>query len=200
MKKTFKYVMVALAMLSAGTVITSCEGEDNFLSQIINLLFNTGETYTYQGKATSQILQGSTVEGQGWRGKYINETNSNPTGISTISSMQVSLECGQTAKLTLPAYTDGKGQTSTITIYNLAMTASNDQTYTNLSIGDNSTIDGTITVDGQTYTAANLYIENATATSGQFAFTGTIYFANADNTDYAIAINFTYAGASVATN
>ena len=200
MKKTFKCVMIALAMLSAGTVITSCESDDNFLSQIINMLFNTGETYTYQGTATSQILQGSTTEDQGWRGNYINATNNNPTGISTISSMQTSLECGQTAKLTIPAYTDGKATTSTITIYNLVMTASTDNSYTNLSIGDNSTIDGTITVDRQTYTAANLYIEKATATSGQLAFTGTIYFANADNTDYAIAINFSYAGSSVATN
>ena len=166
----------------------------------IDLIFNTFETYTYQGKATSQILQGSTVEGQGWRGNYINATNSNPTGISTISSMQASLECGQTAKLTLPAYTDGKGRTSPITIYNLVTTASNDLSYTNLSIGDNSTIDGTITVDGQTYTAANLYIEKAAATTLQLSFAGTIYFANADNTDYNIAINFSYAGTNVATN
>lgn len=194
MKKTFKYVMVALAMLSAGTVITSCEGEDNFLTQIINLLFNTGETYTYQGKATSLSLDGSTTE-QGWVGNYIN--GNQPSS----RSLQVSLKAGNTAEVAIPAFTDGKVTVNAITIYNLAMTASSDNSYTILDLGENSSIDGSIIYDGVTYSAANLHIYSAQVTSAAISLDMDIFFQGSnDGTDYSKCVKFTYTGTGIATN
>ena len=193
MKKTFKYAAIALAFLCTGSVMTSCDGDDNILTQIINLIFNTGETYTYQGTATSLSLDGSTTS-EGWTGNYINSNQ------PTSRTLQVSLKAGNTAELTIPAYTDGKVTVNTITIYNLAMTASSDNSYTVLSIGDNSTIDGTITYNGVTYTAANLYIAKSQVTSGAISLDLTMYFQGSGEDDYSKAINFTYTGAAITTN
>jgi len=58
MKKNFKSVILALAVLLAGGVTTSCDSENSWLSSIVNIVQNvlgitgTGTAYTYQGTAT----------------------------------------------------------------------------------------------------------------------------------------------------
>lgn len=189
MKKLFKSALLVLALLGAGTVTTSCDSET--LQQIIGLLFNTGQTYTYQGTATSQALTGSYSSGE-WH--YINENKN-----TQLTSMTAQLQSSTTGTLTLAPYTDGAVTVNQITIYNLTMTAAADQSYTALSIGDNSTIDGTIVYNGTTYTAANLYIEKAQATSAGLVLSMTLYFQAANTDDYQMAINLTYNGQGVET-
>jgi len=189
MKKLFKSALLVLALLGAGTVTTSCDSET--LQQIIGLLFNTGQTYTYRGTATSQALTGSYSSGE-WH--YINENKN-----TQLTSMTAQLQSSTTGTLTLAPYTDGAVTVNQITIYNLTMTAAADQSYTALSIGDNSTIDGTIVYNGTTYTAANLYIEKAQATSAGLVLSMTLYFQAANTDDYQMAINLTYNGQGVET-
>lgn len=187
MKKSFTRVIMALAILCSGVAVSSCDEET--ISQIISLLFNTGQTYTYTGTATSLALDGSTTA-QGWMGDYINGNKPNTY------NMQVALKSGNTGELTIPAYTDGKVTVNGITIYNLVLTASQDQSYTVISLDENgnSSIDGSITYNGVTYPAANLYIANAQATSAQIALEMTIFFQKDGEDDYSKAINFTYTG------
>ncbi|MBQ7571898.1 MAG: hypothetical protein IJT19_06635 [Bacteroidaceae bacterium] len=189
MKKVFKSAMLVLAMLTTGLVTTSCDSET--LQQIIGMLFNTGQTYTYSGSATSQSLTGSYNSGE-WH--YVNQNHD-----TQLTNMTVQLQSSTTGTLTLAPYTDGAVTVQQITIYNLAMTAAADQSYTSLSIGENSTIDGTIQYNGVTYTAANLYIEKAQATSGNISLKMTLYFQAANTDDYQMAINLTYTGAAVTT-
>ena len=189
MKKLFKSALLVLALLGAGTVTTSCDSET--LQQIIGLLFNTGQTYTYQGTATSQALTGSYSSGE-WH--YINENKN-----TQLTSMTAQMQSSTTGTLTLAPYTDGAVTVNQITIYNLTMTAAADQSYTALSIGDNSTIDGTIVYNGTTYTAANLYIEKAQATSAGLVLSMTLYFQAANTDDYQMAINLTYTGQATTT-
>ena len=189
MKKVFKSAMLVLAMLTTGLVTTSCDSET--LQQIIGMLFNTGQTYTYSGSATSQSLTGSYNSGE-WH--YVNQNHD-----TQLTNMTVQLQSSTTGTLTLAPYTDGAVTVQQITIYNLAMTAAADQSYTSLSIGENSTIDGTIQYNGVTYTAANLYIEKAQATSGNISLKMTLYFQTANTEDYQMAINLTYTGAAVTT-
>ena len=181
--------MLVLAMLTTGLVTTSCDSET--LQQIIGMLFNTGQTYTYSGSATSQSLTGSYNSGE-WH--YVNQNHD-----TQLTNMTVQLQSSTTGTLTLAPYTDGAVTVQQITIYNLAMTAAADQSYTSLSIGENSTIDGTIQYNGVTYTAANLYIEKAQATSGNISLKMTLYFQAANTDDYQMAINLTYTGAAVTT-
>lgn len=188
MKKLFKSALLVLALLGAGTVTTSCDSET--LQQIIGLLFNTGQTYTYHGTATSESLTGSSTQ---WH-------NVNQSKNTQLSNMTVQLQSGTTGTLTLAPYTDGAVTVQQITIYNLAMTAASDNSYTALSIADNSSIDGTIVYNNKTYTAAALYIGKAQATSGNLALEMTIYFKeNQNDEDFSMAINFTYNGQGVET-
>ncbi len=199
MKKTFKTVVLALAVLCSGGVMTSCDSDAiaEVLNTIIGNLVNTGQTYTYQGSATTQTLRNtSTTSTASW--SYLNSTSAND-GTIAISSMQVSLESsGATATLTIPTYTDGKATLNKIQIYNLVMTANSDGSATTLSISDDSTIDGSITVNGKAYSASNLYIDRATATSGAIDLKICIYFDSTDNPGkYIFATNLEYAGTAV---
>lgn len=194
MKKVFKSALLVLTMLTTGLVTTSCDNEtiQQIINTVIGNLFNTGQTYTYTGSATSQSLTGSYNSGK-WN--YVNQSKN-----TQLTNMTVQLQSKQTGTLSLAPYTDGDVTVQQITIYNLTMTAAADQSYTALSIGDNSTIDGTIQYKGTTYTAANLYIEKAQATSGNISLSMTLYFQDPNKTDdYQMAINLTYTGQAVTT-
>ncbi len=193
MKKLFKSALLVLAMLGTGLVTTSCNSEtlQQIIDTVIGNLFNTGQTYTYTGTATSQSLNGkySTSE---WR--YINENKN-----TQLTNMTVQLKSSTTGTLTLSPYTDGAVTVNQISIYNLTMTTAADQSYTSMSIGENSSIDGNIVYNGITYTAANLYIEKAQATSGSITLNMTLYFQGTEEDDYSKAINFTYTGTAITT-
>ena len=147
-------------------------------------LFNTGQTYTYSGSATSQSLTGSYTSGE-WR--YANESQT-----TKLTNMTVQLQSSTMAHLTLAPYTDGVVTVNQISISSLEMTVASGG-YTVLSIGDRSTIDGCITYNGVTYTAANLYIEKALVTSIAISLEMTIYFQDSNKPDdYQMAINLTY--------
>ena len=110
-------------------------------------------------------------------------------------SLQVSLKAGNTAEVAIPAFTDGKVTVNAITIYNLAMTASSDNSYTILDLGENSRIDGSIIYDGVTYSAANLHIYSAQVTSAAISLDMDIFFQGSnDGTDYSKCVKFTYTG------
>lgn len=58
-----------------------------------------------------------------------------------------------------------------------------------------TTINGTITVDGTTYTIRNLYFEKAAATTTSLELAITLYYStDSEGDDYSKAINFTYTG------
>lgn len=191
MKKNVKYLFLAIALLCSGCVLTSCEGDDNIISQIINGIFNPGQTYYYQGTATSLALDGSTTE-QGWMGDYINSNQ------PSSHSMQVTLKASNTAEVHIPAYTDGKVTVNPITIYNLTMTANSDNTYTELGIGEGSSINGSIVYNGITYNTVNLYITSSRVTADDIALDMTIYFlGDNEGNDPSKAINFTYTGKGI---
>lgn len=193
MKKVFKSMMLALSFLSVGLVTTSCE-EGGILSQILGNLFGQTETYNYTGSGTSECLTGSasTME---WT--YIN--SSTPSKLTTTP---VTLECKNSlATLTLPSYKDGKVTMNGVALYNLDMAASADNSYTALTVGESSSIDGSIVYENTTYNAATVYITSARATSETMILEMTIYFqsaADATAGDYSKAINFTYSGKIVA--
>jgi len=180
---------VAGTATTTGTSNTTASALGTVLSGLLGNLAGSNKTYNFTGTATSQSLYGSYASSS-WSFANSNKTN-------TLNNMAVTLKAGNTATITIPAYTDGKVKYSAINIYNLAMTANSSQSTTTLTISDNSTIDGTVTYNGATYSAANLYITSATATSGGLNLEMTVYFKKTDGTDYCNAVNITYKGAAV---
>lgn len=191
MKKVFKLAFVALATLSLGSMMTSCDEENGIISIIRNLL-NPGETYTYTGTAASQSLTGSYDKEEWYR---INDKD------SQFSNMQVTLKSTQTdATITIPAFTDGKVSVSSTTIGGLTQTLNEEKTLTTLGIDmSTTTIDGTISVDGTSYTIRNLYFEKAAATTTSLELAITLYYSiDSEGDNYSKAINFTYTGTAPA--
>ena len=154
------------------------------------------EDYAYTGTATSISLTGSFKSGE-W-----NYVNRNLT--TKFTDMKVDFQCGSsTGRLIVTPYTDGDVTVEQITISELVMTAASDNSYTTLSVGENSYIEGDIYYNGTSYTAASLYIDKAQMASGSTALEMTIYFQDPNRTDdFQMAINFTFEAGdpSVASN
>lgn len=188
MKKTLFRMCLCLAILGTGITLSSCDENSTWLNIIKNLL-GTNSTYTYTGDGSYECLEGT-----------YNPMNYNRVGEFTVTSQYVQLTTTSSttdmATIVLPAASSSGVSLSAITLSNLPMTS--DNTATTLAVGDNSYIDGTFTYNGHTYTAANLYISKASATSGVITLEMTIYFgtanASGEYSDYTEAVNYKFTG------
>lgn len=166
--KTIKRFFVCLFTTACMLSFTNCQSvvtalNDQQTQQMIgaiitNLVGQRGSNYTYNGKGTKQELalkeNGKPFEDyieasktQDYTGTYsvtINNTNAN---------------------LVLPNMVVGNGTISGMRIYNLMLETVSGGT--KLSISDNSTIDGTFTINGVDIKPTNLYID-AVITNQQF--------------------------------
>lgn len=147
MKKFFKRISLVLLMGTLGMSVTSCDSDVvTLISQLIGGIFNQGETYTYQGnsKATAMVYVGD-PENQ-------NSTKETDFTNQTVQIVARQGQNGNVADLTLPDFTWEQIQVSGLKLYNLDLTTANN--ISTLAINtENSSIDGTFTYGGKTYTA-----------------------------------------------
>lgn len=180
MKKMIFRACLCMAILCTGVAVSSCDENSTWLNFIKNLI-GTNTTYTYQGNASYQCLAEPNSEGA-YTKTVANFTAQNSQVQLTTTSANETL-----ATLVLPAASTSGVSISAITLSNLAMTSTTSAT--TLTVGDDAYIDGTITANGQTLEASNLYITSASATSGVITLEMTIYFG-----DNAQAVNYKYSG------
>ena len=147
MKKFFKRISLVLLMGTLGMSVTSCDSDVvTLISQLIGGIFNQGETYTYQGKsqATAMVYVGD-PENQ-------NSTKETDFTNQTVQIVARQGQNGNVADLTLPDFTWEQIQVSGLKLYNLDLTTANN--ISTLAINtENSSIDGTFSYGGKTYTA-----------------------------------------------
>lgn len=147
MKKFFKRISLVLLMGTLGMSVTSCDSDVvTLISQLIGGIFNQGETYTYQGKsqATAMVYVGD-PENQ-------NSTKETDFTNQTVQIVARQGQNGNVADLTLPDFTWEQIKVSGLKLYNLDLTTANN--ISTLAINtENSSIDGTFTYGGKTYTA-----------------------------------------------
>ena len=147
MKKFFKRISLVLLMGTLGMSVTSCDSDVvTLISQLIGGIFNQGETYTYQGnsKAEAMIYVGD-QEKQ-------NSTKETDFTNQTVQIVARQGQSGNVADLTLPDFTWEQIKVSGLKLYNLDLTTANN--ISTLAINtENSSIDGTFSYGGKTYTA-----------------------------------------------
>ena len=147
MKKFFKRISLVLLMGTLGMSVTSCDSDVvTLISQLIGGIFNQGETYTYQGssKAEAMIYVGD-PENQ-------NSTKETDFTNQTVQIVARQGQNGNVADLTLPDFTWEQIKVSGLKLYNLDLTTANN--ISTLAINtENSSIDGTFSYGGKTYTA-----------------------------------------------
>ena len=147
MKKFFKRISLVLLMGTLGMSVTSCDSDVvTLISQLIGGIFNQGETYTYQGnsKAEAMIYVGD-PEKQ-------NSTKETDFTNQTVQIVARQGQNGNVADLTLPDFTWEQIKVSGLKLYNLDLTTANN--ISTLAINtESSSIDGTFSYGGKTYTA-----------------------------------------------
>ena len=147
MKKFFKRISLVLLMGTLGMSVTSCDSDVvTLISQLIGGIFNQGETYTYQGKsqATAMVYVGD-PENQ-------NSTKETDFTNQTVQIVARQGQNGNVADLTLPDFTWEQIKVSGLKLYNLDLTTANN--ISTLAINtESSSIDGTFSYGGKTYTA-----------------------------------------------
>lgn len=190
MKKFFKKAFVVLGIAGMGLTTTSCDSETleallPILTEVIGNVFNNGTTNVYQGTYSLQHL---TSNGKGAYTQESEKLTFNGTSLTVTENTRTS-----TVNIVLPG-TDGIGDAtmSDITVSGLEFVKDSNGGVTNqIDLGDNSTIDGTLTIGDKTYTASNLYIKS-TLTAEKLVITeASIYFGDS----YEQAVNVTFTGA-----
>lgn len=193
MKKFFKKAFMVLGIMGMGLTTTSCDSEvvkeiiknidwSALLSEMVGNLFNGGTTNVYQGNYSLQHL---VSDGKGAYTLESEKLEFAGTGVTVTKNRDNSIN------IILPG-TDGIGDATMtdVNVQNLQfVTDEKTGTVTNtVDLGENSYIDGTLTVGGKEYAASNLYIV-CTLTEGQMVIKeASIYFGN--NAEQAINVTF----------
>ena len=188
MKKFFKRISLVLLMGTLGMSVTSCDSDVvTLISQLIGGIFNQGETYTYQGnsKATAMIFVGD-PENQ-------NSTKETDFTNQTVQIVARQGQNGNVADLTLPDFTWEQIKVSGLKLYNLDLTTANN--ISTLAINtENSSIDGTFTYGGKTYTACYAEIAKVQVTQTAIYIEMKAQFAD-ENENY-MQIEFEFQGSA----
>lgn len=172
MKKTFRAVALALAVAGSAIGLSSCDSES--LPQILSLVSEIlqGQQTNYRSTTcygTYYILNsaGSIQEKvAGVVNKSVDATVSCNTFSQTISVVLGSVQVNDSISIS------GAGITS------MLYTANSDQTQITLNLSDNSTVVGTLTINGKTYDASNLSLNNGTITESGLTIDADVYFDN----------------------
>lgn len=184
MKKFFKRISLVLLMGTLGMSVTSCDSDVvTLISQLIGGIFNQGETYTYQGnsKAEAMIYVGD-PENQ-------NSTKETDFTNQTVQIVARQGQNGNVADLTLPDFTWEQIQVSGLKLYNLDLTTANN--ISTLAINtENSSIDGTFTYGGKTYTAFYAEIAKVQVTQTAIYIEMKAQFADENNNYMQIEFKF----------
>ena len=184
MKKFFKRISLVLLMGTLGMSVTSCDSDVvTLISQLIGGIFNQGETYTYQGKsqATAMVYVGD-PENQ-------NSTKETDFTNQTVQIVARQGQNGNVADLTLPDFTWEQIKVSGLKLYNLDLTTANN--ISTLAINtENSSIDGTFTYGGKTYTACYAEIAKVQVTQTAILIEMKAQFADENNNYMQIVFKF----------
>ena len=183
MKKFFKRISLVLLMGTLGMSVTSCDSDVvTLISQLIGGIFNQGETYTYQGSSKAEAMV------------FVGEEQQNNTSVTDFTNQTVQIvarqgQNGNVADLTLPDFTWEQIQVSGLKLYNLDLTTANN--ISTLAINtENSSIDGTFTYGGKTYTAFYAEIAKVQVTQTAILLEMKAQFADENNNYMQIEFKF----------
>lgn len=192
MKKYFTKMLAIMMLACTPFSFTSCSEDIDWMSVLSELmgqfLGGNGSTTTYDctGYVCSGTLANAANNSYNF-GKNYEMTATLPLTTSSI---------GSTATITMPALQlpegNGTADMTDIVLSNLAMTAYS-ETAISLDLGDNSGIQGSITVGGKTFEAETAYLDavlvndNAISAKGIYIYFGAnmnycVYFSNFNGT------------------
>jgi len=188
MKKTFKKVALFAGIVAATTALTGCQtvanlaNNENVKTVVSTLLTNyvagQGTTTNYTGTLSSQLLKKSGTS-------YVTV---NSKGTLATQTATIPVVAGTMATLTIPAMTIDGASMSEVSLGNLNIAKSG--TSSTITVGDNTTAAGTLTVSGTAYSISGAYLESCTYTDAGALEGGLIQFYFGTNKEYVASFKF----------
>lgn len=188
MKKYFKKACVVLGIGAMSLGTTSCDeimqtlDWTQLLTEVLSNVFNGGTTNAYQGNYTLQHLVSD------GKGAYLADSEKLEFQGATCTA---TLGRNSMVNILMPG-TDGIGDATMtdVNVYNLEFVKneSTGQVTNKVDLGDNSSIDGTLTVGSKQYAASNLYLVCTMTDSKLIITQADIYFG--DNGEHVIRATF----------
>lgn len=180
MKKAFRAVALTLALAASSIGLTSCDSES--LPQILSLVAEImqGQQTKYRSTSCSTayyVLANGKVQ-KNLTGK--NNTNVDATVSCNTLTSAISIVLGNIQVNDSISFS-GAGITS------MLYTANAEKTKITLELSDNSTVVGTLTVNGKTYDASNLSLNNGSIDESGLKLDADFYY---DNDLRAVNIKF----------
>lgn len=187
--RSFHQLIACLLVAVVSMSISSCDTVKKVLADqqtqqllgaiITNMMGQQGSNYQFKGSGTTQLL---TLKAGG---TAFQDYEQGSKQVKFNGQMMVVVN-NTNANMIIPDLKVGEGTMNGIKLYNMQLSQATNAT--GITVGDNSTIDGTYTINGKAYKASNLYI-SATVTNQQLNITlMSIYFG--DNGEYAVNIVF----------
>lgn len=188
MMKFFKKVAVCLVLGGMSLSMTSCDSDviTGILGQLVEALTGTaaGQTYTYNGTEVLDCYGDRQSDGS--YKTLLAHGQMNNKGVTFVAKQVGSIVQGE---VTLPACKDEKVTISEITVGGITCTTQNDNTI--LSLPDEYTADGTVTVGGKNYAITGVFIDKASyVNTSKINLVMSIFYG--DGLEY--AVNVTYTG------
>lgn len=183
MKKYFTKMLAIMMLACTPFTFTSCTEDMDWMSVLSELigqfLGGNGTTTTYD--CTGYVCNGTLANAANNSYNFGQKFQMQATVPLEVSSV------GQTASIVLPSLElpegNGKAVMTDITLSNLVMTANEQNTIT-LDLGDNSGINGSITVGGKELKANAAYFEVFVSDNAMNIQNMFLYFG--DNNDYCV--------------
>lgn len=177
--------LIGAAFITFG--MTSCETlqkiaqDENFGKLVTAIASNyvnaQGTTYNYTGTAQAQLLK-KTADGYLFVEK---------DGKTTKVDMTLPLVAGNVATIQFPTISVDGGTMTNTAVGNLVITANGSKN--TVTVGDQTTATGSLTLDGKTYNISGVYLQDCTYSTTKFeGKTMQIYFGDAN--DYVMSITF----------
>lgn len=208
MKKIFRNVIVCLSIVASGMAVTSCDGDNsiigNMLVYVLQTLFNTNtqtNTYQYKGTCSFQVLVASSESSTGWVAGTdvlpyegttlaLQETMKIETAtqqMSDGSTGNTESTTTRTVNIEIPAVPLAEDATMENVMFNNLDVTQQGSMYV-LSVGDNTLGNGKLTIDGKSYDISTVYVEASYNEDKYVIKVLSIYFG--ENDEYVVNVTF----------
>lgn len=188
MKKSLFHAALCIAIVAVAATLHSCQTLQSLATnENVKTVVSTLLTNYVQGQGTTTVYNG-TLESQLLKKNGSSFLTVNSKGNFASQAAAITVIAGQVATISVPAQTVDGATMSQVALGNLNI-AKNGSAST-ITVGDNTTANGTLTVNGTTYPITGAYLEKCTYTEAGTLEAALIQFYFGEGQDYVASFKF----------
>lgn len=188
MNRTLIRVAFGMAIMAVCTTLNSCQTLQNLAAnENVKNVVTTLLTNYVQGQGATTIYNG-TLQSQLLKKKDSSYFTVNSKGDFASQTANITVIAGQMATITVPAQTVDGATMSQVALGNLNIAKNG--TASTITVGDNTTANGTLTVNGTSYNITGAFLDGCTYTEAGTIEAGLIQFYFGTNQEYVASFKF----------